>query len=113
MYYVHLGGAITTTCLEQIDLCLQICSSLLLTILGNINLTGPAIILILSYQLFLTKLGLSEYLVLGADGQGGRVGFFDSNREGIVSCLGYLSLYFLAVELGKHIFNKERYIFMY
>ncbi|XP_052690321.1 phosphatidylinositol-glycan biosynthesis class W protein-like isoform X1 [Crassostrea angulata] len=86
----------------------KICSSLLLTILGNINLTGPAIILILSYQLFLTKLGLSEYLVLGADGQGGRVRFFDSNREGIVSCLGYLSLYFLAVELGKHIFNKER-----
>lgn len=86
----------------------KICSSLLLSFLGNINLTGPAIILISSYQLCLTKLELSEYLILGADSLGGRVGFFDSNREGIMSCLGYLSLYFLAVELGKHIFNKER-----
>ncbi|XP_062595806.1 phosphatidylinositol-glycan biosynthesis class W protein-like [Saccostrea cucullata] len=86
----------------------KVCSSLILTILGNINLSGPAIFIILVYQLFLTKFGLTEYLDLGADGQGGRHGWFDSNREGIVSCVGYLSLYFLAVELGKHIFNEER-----
>lgn len=88
---------------------MQVGSSLLLNLLGNRNLTGPGILLIVVYQLFLTKFGLTEYLDLGADGQGGRHGWFDSNREGIVSCVGYLSLYFFAVELGKHIFNKERY----
>ncbi|XP_061182182.1 phosphatidylinositol-glycan biosynthesis class W protein-like [Saccostrea echinata] len=85
----------------------KICSSLILTFLP-FNLSGPAVFVILIYQLFLTKFGMTEYLDLGADGKGGRQGWFDSNREGIVSCVGYLSLYFLAVELGKHIFNKER-----
>nr|XP_022314541.1 phosphatidylinositol-glycan biosynthesis class W protein-like isoform X2 [Crassostrea virginica] len=86
----------------------KICSSLLLTFLGNIILSGPAIIVILLYQLLLNKFGLSGYLALGADGHGGRTGLLDSNREGIVSCAGYLSLYLLAVDLGKHIFNRER-----
>lgn len=81
----------------------------MLTFLGNIILSGPAIILILLYQLLLNKFGLSGYLALGADGHGGRTGLLDSNREGIVSCAGYLSLYLLAVELGKHIFNRERF----
>lgn len=44
----------------------------------------------------------------GIDGQGGRDGVLDSNREGVISSLGYFILYIFGVVVGKVIFGKER-----
>lgn len=61
------------------------------------------------YQYCLTSRGLNQYIQQGFDGHGGRHGFIDSNREGILSNLGYFVLYLLGVEIGVMIFQKERH----
>ncbi|CAG2227612.1 PIGW [Mytilus edulis] len=48
--------------------------------------------------------------VKGIDGQGGRHGILDSNREGIISNVGYFIMYLFGVEIGRLVFNKERKI---
>jgi hypothetical protein len=50
-------------------------------------------------------------LFQGFDGHGRRHGFIDSNREGIISSIGYFILYMFGVEIGLFIFKKDRYIF--
>ena len=59
------------------------------------------------YQLSLSYLGLSHYLIHGAEGGGSRSGLLDANREGIVSCLGYVALYLGSVQLGRFIFKSR------
>ncbi|KAL5017382.1 hypothetical protein ScPMuIL_006971 [Solemya velum] len=66
------------------------------------------IILIVGYEYLLSGCGLRDYIVEGHDGKGGRQsGLLDANREGIYSSLGYLSLYFLGIQLGQYIFKKR------
>lgn len=60
------------------------------------------------YQFLLQQYGLESYVLLGPDGDGSRVGLISANREGIVSCVGYLAIYTGWVQIGKWLF-KPRY----
>ncbi|CAC5386223.1 PIGW [Mytilus coruscus] len=54
------------------------------------------------------SIGLSQYIIQGIDGHGGRHGILDSNREGIISSVGYFIMYLFGVEIGRLVFKKER-----
>jgi len=56
--------------------------------------------------------GLADYIVKGTDGQGGREGIVDANREGVYSSPGYVVLYICGVEIGKILLRSERYYFL-
>lgn len=59
------------------------------------------------FQHSLTYDGLKDYIIKGADGKGGRVDLIDANREGLYSCLGFLSIYIMGVQLGKIVMRKR------
>ena len=67
------------------------------------------VILIGTHQLLLSNFGLTDYVINGLHGDGSRDTLIDANREGVVSSLGYIALYFLGMELGRYIF-RPRYI---
>jgi phosphatidylinositol glycan class W len=51
--------------------------------------------------------GLKDFILNGSHGDGSRTNFFDANREGICSSLGYVALYFIGISVGKLIFNEK------
>ena len=63
--------------------------------------------LLFAYQGFLSWGGGEEYLLHGPLGDGSRPTVFSANREGILSSLGYLSLYLFSVEIGKWFFGQR------
>lgn len=46
--------------------------------------------------------------MFGSAGDYSRVGFVDANREGIISCVGYLALYFAGVEISRGLFQDNK-----
>ncbi|CAH1773466.1 unnamed protein product [Owenia fusiformis] len=61
------------------------------------------------YQYCLEFTGLRNIILHGSDGSDSREGFLNANREGISSCLGYLAIYCIGVQIGRHIFKpRER-----
>ena len=68
-----------------------------------------SILVIAAYQFSLSSLGLTDYLVHGAGVGGARSGLLDANREGVVSCVGYVALYLGSVQIGRFTF-KSRYV---
>ena len=73
-------------------------STLLLCLIDARRSWLVAFAVISLYQLSLSSLGLTEF-ILNADMK--RVGVIDANREGICSCCGFLALYFAGVQLGR------------
>lgn len=69
------------------------------------NVIGVLIIAL--YQHNLTYDGLRDYIIQGSDGRGGRHGFIDSNREGLISCVGFLCVYIMGVQLGKVVMKQR------
>ena len=69
------------------------------------NIIGVLIIAL--YQHNLTYDGLRDYIIQGSDGRGGRHGFIDSNREGLISCVGFLCVYIMGVQLGKVVMKQR------
>ena len=68
-----------------------------------------AIVTATSYQLLLSTAGLREFIVYGPAGDYSRNGgLLSANREGIVSCLGHLAIFFAGVEIGKQFFYASR-----
>lgn len=65
-----------------------------------------AVFLGIAYQVAL-HLGLRHFALFGTDGQGSRDGLLNANREGIVSSLGYLTLYLAGVSIMRFIYNTE------
>ena len=65
-----------------------------------VALTGCVIVLV--YQYALSVFGLKEYVVYGS-----RLNMISANREGLLSTVGYLAIYLLAVELGRFLFKKR------
>ena len=61
------------------------------------------------YQFCLSNVGLREYILLGPDGNYSRNGLISANREGLFSSIGYLAIYFVAVEKGRHLFQMKKY----
>ena len=60
-----------------------------------------------AYQYALSNKGLTDYILHGADGTGSRHGLVDANREGILSCLGYMALYLIGVHIGSQLFSEK------
>ena len=60
-----------------------------------------AVALAVGYQAMLQYGGLESYVLYGPRGDGSRVGVVSANREGIVSCLGYLALYMGWIQCGR------------
>ena len=61
----------------------------------------------LSYQYFLTGLGMGRKILHGNLENDSREDFFDANREGIFSCFGYLSIYFAGIQVGQFLLSKR------
>lgn len=63
--------------------------------------------LITFHQLLLSHFGVTDYVINGPHGDGSRDTLIDANREGLVSSLGYIALYFLGMEIGRFIFKQR------
>ena len=48
---------------------------------------------------------------MGFQGDKSRSNFIDANREGIFSCLGYLSIYFCGLFFGRQLFKKNQSLY--
>ena len=59
------------------------------------------------YQLLLQQYGLGSYVLMGPHGDGSRIGLLSANREGVVSCVGYLAIYTGWIQIGKWLFRKR------
>ena len=82
----------------------QILSSLCLTLVSP-HMSGIlSLLLAAGYQSQLTSNGVGDFVLYGDDGQGSREGFMNANREGLVSCIGYLVIYLAGVQLGRFLF---------
>ncbi|XP_033636407.1 phosphatidylinositol-glycan biosynthesis class W protein-like isoform X1 [Asterias rubens] len=64
----------------------------------------------LGYQHLLSNHGLGEFVLEGSDGFGSREGLLNANREGLVSCVGYVAIYFAGVWAGRFLL-KQRTLF--
>ena len=68
---------------------------------------ATGVLLIGVHQLLLSYFGLTNYVINGLHGDSSRDTLIDANREGVVSSLGYIALYFMGMELGKYIFKPR------
>ena len=66
-----------------------------------------SLFIIAIYQYCLSSLGLTDIIQNGSYGDKSRLTFFDANREGISSCIGYLSIYFCGLFFGKQMFKVK------
>ncbi len=66
-----------------------------------------SLVIAIAYQLCLSWMGLTEYMDKGPDGDGSRATLFSANREGIISCAGYLAIYLGSIELGQWLFRPR------
>ncbi|KAG8451116.1 hypothetical protein GDO86_003399 [Hymenochirus boettgeri] len=85
----------------------RVLGSLLLAILPAKNSWIVAATIVLSYQAVLEYTSLKEFIFYGSDGNGTRVGFFNANREGIVSVIGYVAIYMAGVQVGLYLLKKR------
>ncbi|XP_065899394.1 phosphatidylinositol-glycan biosynthesis class W protein-like isoform X2 [Dysidea avara] len=65
------------------------------------------LVLITLHQSLLSYGGVTSYVINGPHGDDTRDNLISANREGIVSSLGYLSLYFLGMEIGRFVFKPR------
>lgn len=63
---------------------------------------GTSILIV--YQFLLSYFGINEYILHAP-----RVNFFSQNREGIFSCLGYISIYYISQYFGGKIMKSRNY----
>ena len=83
-------------------------STMLIRLIPGHMLYGISGVLIaLLYQYLLSCAGLRAFILYGSHGNGSRRGFMDANREGLCSCVGYLALYLISVQLGRFLFYKR------
>jgi phosphatidylinositol glycan class W len=66
-----------------------------------------SLVIAIAYQLCLSWMGLAEYMDKGPDGDGSRSTLFSANREGVISCAGYLAIYLGSIELGQWLFRPR------
>ena len=65
-------------------------------------------IIIVIHQHLLNS-GLKQFVLFGYNGDAARKGLLESNREGIVSSVGFVAIYFVGVQLGT-ILLKKRFV---
>lgn len=66
-----------------------------------------SIVIVTLYQVCLSRFGLTDVIQDGLQGDKSRASFIDANREGLFSCIGYLSLYFCGLFFGRQIFKAK------
>ena len=92
---------------------LQVFSTVIVRLIPGSGWYGAAgMLLAASYQFLLSSAGLRSFVLHGSRGDGSRMGLLDANREGLCSCVGYLALYLIGVQLGKFLFCK-RYVVIF
>lgn len=85
----------------------QILSTVLLCVFPGSWSWLVAVLVASGYQYLLQQPSILGYILHGADGKGSRQGWIEANREGIFSVLGYLALYFAAVQLGRFLLQPR------
>lgn len=60
------------------------------------------VVVLVAYQVFLSGLGGAEYILHAP-----RVGPFSANREGILSCFGFLCIHWLGVAMGADLRSQQ------
>ena len=73
---------------------------------------GLSVVVALGYQYFLSVCGGRELITMGPNGDGSRSTLFSANREGVISCIGYLVIYMGSIEIGQWLF-QQRYDYAY
>lgn len=79
----------------------KVMASLIMNCIGSKYVLVNAISLLFSHEILL-QMGLAHYVMMETP----RDNFFDANKEGLVSSLGYVGLYFLSVYVGKELHLK-------
>ncbi|XP_031556161.1 phosphatidylinositol-glycan biosynthesis class W protein-like [Actinia tenebrosa] len=86
----------------------RVLSTIIVYLITSPNAYGPTGLgLAIFYQYCLSKLGLEDFILHGSGGDGSRHGLVNANREGMVSCIGYLALYLMGLQLGRFLFIKR------
>ncbi|XP_048223048.1 phosphatidylinositol-glycan biosynthesis class W protein [Perognathus longimembris pacificus] len=80
----------------------------LLLIIFPLNVSWiVAVSITVLYQVFLEFTPLKRLILYGTDGRGTRVGFFNANREGIMSTLGYVAIHMAGVQTGLYVLKNR------
>merc|ERR1712137_749146 len=81
------------------------CTSLISTAasFGPVMSTIAGCVLLVIYQCFLSLAGGADYILTAP-----RLGLFSANREGILSCAGYLAIHWISVGVGALVSSLER-----
>ena len=82
----------------------------LLSLFPLLPFASCAVLLASLHQVFLSCASGTSYVLLGPSGDGSRLGLLSANREGVVSCVGYLAVYMAGIELGKWLFQTKKQI---
>ncbi|XP_042298191.1 phosphatidylinositol-glycan biosynthesis class W protein isoform X2 [Sceloporus undulatus] len=82
-------------------------ATLLLTLFPVRKAWVVATVLAVVYECFLDLLPLKAFILHGSDGKDSRTGFFNANREGIFSVVGYLAIYMASVQIGLYLLKKR------
>ena len=97
---------------RRIYFLLQFLSSVLFCIVPKSLWSFMWLAITLPYQYCLSTTTLHSFVFFGFSGTASRDGFLEANREGIVSSVGYLALYFVGVQLGRILFRKRFVLFL-
>ncbi|KFO93776.1 Phosphatidylinositol-glycan biosynthesis class W protein [Buceros rhinoceros silvestris] len=85
----------------------RLAASLLLAIVPKNKSWIIAINLAVLYQLILNTTSLKTFILHGSNGRDTRVGFFNANREGLLSLFGYLAIYMASVQVGLCLLKRS------
>ncbi|XP_061460801.1 phosphatidylinositol-glycan biosynthesis class W protein [Rhineura floridana] len=85
----------------------RMAASLLLTVFPVHKAWIIAVTLAVVYEFFLDVTPLKKFILHGSDGQDSRAGFFNANREGIFSVIGYLAIYMASVQVGLYLLKRR------
>ncbi|XP_037019532.2 phosphatidylinositol-glycan biosynthesis class W protein isoform X2 [Artibeus jamaicensis] len=88
----------------------KLITSLLLTFFPPNKSWVVAVSVTVLYQLALNLTPLKRVILYGTDGRGTRAGFFNANREGIMSTLGYVAIHMAGVQTGSYVLKKRSHI---
>ncbi|KAL4228721.1 hypothetical protein ACF0H5_011764 [Mactra antiquata] len=90
---------------------IKLCSVLLYSVTPKCLRKYLGLVIICLHQSVLMVPAFLSFVLDGYDGNGSRDGIIDANREGIVSCVGFLGLYLIGVEIGTFIMKRRETVY--
>ncbi|XP_056413659.1 phosphatidylinositol-glycan biosynthesis class W protein isoform X2 [Hyla sarda] len=88
----------------------RVISSSLLTFIPVQKIWIVAIVIIFSYQIVLETTDLKTFILQSSNNKDTRHGFLNANREGILSAIGYVTIYLCGVQIGSYLLKKRIYV---